>query len=286
MASNTVVQTNVLALNSHRNLGIIGANREKASAKLSSGYRINTAADDAAGLAISEKMRAQIRGLDMASRNAQDGISMLQTTEGGLTEINNMITRIGELVTEASNDTNTEEDRQKIELEISELITEIGDMGERVEFNTMSVLNMTDVKTFQIGANSGQGISFNFSDVNVANIIISDLGPVLGAEFKAGLSTGDFDSISSELDASVDEALKHVTEARARLGAVINRLEFTNRSLQVTSENLSASESRIRDADMGKEMMQLTKSNILQQAGVSMLAQANQSPQSVLQLLQ
>jgi flagellin len=288
MASNTVVQTNVLAINSHRNLGIIGANREKASAKLSSGYRINTAADDAAGLAISEKMRSQIRGLDMASRNAQDGISMLQTTEGGLTEIDNMIIRIGELVTEAANDTNTVEDREKVQLEISELIQEIADMGERVEFNTMSVLNMKTAKTFQIGANSGQGIMFNFSDVNVTSDVIDKLGTVLNAARQAGVdkSTNTFSDISSELDASVDEALKYVTEARARLGAVINRLEYTNRSLQVSSENLSAAESRIRDADMGKEMMQLTKSNILQQAGVSMLAQANQSPQSVLQLLQ
>ncbi len=287
MASNTVVQTNTLAINSHRNLGIIGTNREKASAKLSSGYRINTAADDAAGLAISEKMRAQIRGLDMASRNAQDGISMLQTTEGGLTEINNMITRIGELVTEAANDTNTEEDRQKVQLEVSELITEIGDMGTRVEFNTMKVLDLDGPKTFQIGANSGQGISFNFKDVNISEYVMTDLSDLYTTLSDAiGDADADFTTITAYLDDNVDSALMHVTEARARLGAVINRLEFTNKSLQVTSENLSASESRIRDADMGKEMMQLTKSNILQQAGVSMLAQANQSPQSVLQLLQ
>jgi flagellin len=287
MASNTVIQTNVLALNSHRNLSIIGSNREKASAKLSSGYRINTAADDAAGLAISEKMRAQIRGLDQASRNAQDGISMLQTTEGGLTEIDNMIQRIRELTVQASSDSNVagqNEDTGKIQLEINALLSEISDMGERVEFNSMSVLNLKDtsaIRTFQIGANEKQGIMFDFKKVHIAKTIHSELKEAIASK----IDTGSW-KVVDPLLSNIDTALTKVVVARAELGAVINRLEFTNRSLQVSSENLSASESRIRDADMGKEMMQLTKSNILQQAGVSMLAQANQSPQSVLQLLQ
>jgi len=280
MASNTVVQTNVLALNSHRNLGLIGIQKEKSSARLSSGYRINSAADDAAGLAISEKMRAQIRGLDQASRNAQDGISMLQTTEGGLQEINNMIVRIRDLVIQAANDTNTTEDREKIQLEISQLSDEIQEMGDRVEFNKMKVLSMGGTKTFQIGANATQGIQFNFDKVDVTDTIASKL-----ENFDIGGANDDFAKITA-LISNVDAALKAVTVARAELGAVINRLEFTNRALNISSENLSAAESRIRDTDMAKEMMQLTKANILQQAGVSMLAQANASPQSVLQLLQ
>ncbi len=284
MASNTVVQTNVLALNSHRNLGVIGTMKEKASAKLSSGYKINNAADDAAGLAISEKMRAQIRGLDMASKNAQDGISMLQTTEGGLQEIDNMLQRIRELVVQAANDTNEysvgSEDRAKIMAEIGQLTSEISDMGNRVEFNKIKVLNYSSSRSFQIGANTGQKISFDFNDVRVNGSIFSVISGVASA-----INANNWSGISSQIKV-VDKALDFVATARAKLGAVINRLEFTDRSLQVSSENLSASESRIRDADMGKEMMNLTKANILQQAGVSMLAQANQAPQSVLSLLQ
>ncbi len=286
MASNTVVQTNILALNSHRNLGGIGTLKEKSSAKLSSGYRINQASDDAAGLAISEKMRAQIRGLDQASRNAQDGISMLQTTEGGLTEINNMLQRIRELVVQGATDSNDQvtADRSKIQLEVSELICEIKDMGNRVEFNAMSVLNMSTIKSFQIGANVGQFISFNFADVNISTAVLTNLTN-LAQLMSSGIDNTSATTISGFIS-NVDAALKIVVNARAKIGAVQNRLEYTNRSLQVSSENVSASESRIRDADMGKEMMQLTKANILQQAGVSMLAQANQAPQSVLQLLQ
>jgi len=294
MASNTVVQTNVLALNSHRNLGLIGAQKEKASARLSSGFRINSASDDAAGLAISEKMRAQIRGLDQASRNAQDGISMLQTAEGGLQEISNMVQRIRELVVQAANDTNEGEsgrDRAKIKEEIDALFNEISDMGKRVEFNNMKILDLNAAKTFQIGANSKQSISFKFGDIQISAKLltskftqadITGANKFVGANANSSVASSD---ISAHLKA-IDDAQGRVATARAQLGATINRLEYTNRSLQISSESLSASESRIRDADMAKEMMHLTKSNILQQAGISMLAQGNMSPQSVLMLLQ
>jgi flagellin len=449
--SNLVVQTNVLALNSHRNLKVIGAQQFKASARLSSGYRINSAADDAAGLAISEKMRAQIRGLDMASKNTQDGISLIQTAEGGMQEINNMIQRIRELVVQAANDTNdfTTMDRQKIQDEINQLTEGIDQMSEQVEFNaktllngslmstalaaelkaevnaritiavggpvtalsdaidnvisgsgtigamvsgalatavtvsefertvlditddganttssidivmvaisgTMNTLDVSDLASrsalrdyiadltalrgelvgatltpgfsddldteigqlteaiqnanaiytalqvvnaninavvaigdgngdglwFQTGSNSGQGMN-----VGIGRINTDVLGIGNGSGFSSVATNQEEGFIISGYIDIVNDALNYVTSQRAKLGAIQNRLEFTKSSLEISSENLSAAESRIRDADMAKEMMRLTAANILQQAGVSMLAQANQSPQSVLQLL-
>jgi len=461
--SNMVIQTNVAALNSHRNLKVIGNKQFNASAKLSSGYRINSAADDSSGLAISEKMRAQIRGLDMASKNAQDGISLVQTAEGGLQEIDNMVQRIRELVVQAANDTNDfiTADRRKLQDEIDQLTQGIDQMASQVEFNAKRLLDgslmdnatkgalladlavkannllgnvASDIVSAVSGAVSlvsdlagsfaaGQGqigiqyeaaatdhslvgastsvdyvvtvtaggvtgsfsvtinapsiggavlsdiASSNVSDVdavvdfigaideyigqlqdakkNGADVaaLLSDLAyqrqaaldiyarlelaaaiygsygsldgvttgtglwfqtgsnsaqgmvvgigkissDILGIGKGNGISTIKVDKpraieISSQIDI-VDNALQYVTSQRAKLGAVQNRLEFTKNSLEISSENLSASESRIRDADMGKEMMKLTAANILQQAGVSMLAQANQNPQSVLQLL-
>ena len=461
--SNLVIQTNVAALNSHRNLKVIGGKQFSASSKLSSGYRINSAADDSSGLAISEKMRAQIRGLDMASKNAQDGISLVQTAEGGLTEIDNMVQRIRELVVQASNDTNDfiTADRKKLQDEIDQLTQGIDQMGSQVEFNAKKLLNgdLMDKATQgslladlavkannllggiaseitagasnvsqlagSISANQGKiGVQFNnaasganslaasqyslsynvtvtaggttgsfgvtvnapsvgagtdalnnLGTLNVSDVkevvdfigaidqyigslqdakkngaagvdlILSKLAyqrqaaldiyaslelasalynsytslknvttgtglwfqtgsnseqgmvvgigkmssDILGIGKGNGISTIKVDrpraiEISSQIDI-VDNALQYVTAQRAKLGAVQNRLEFTKNSLDISSENLSAAESRIRDADMGKEMMKLTAANILQQAGVSMLAQANQNPQSVLQLL-
>jgi flagellin len=455
--SNLVVQTNVLALNSHRNLKVIGNKTSQASARLSSGYRINSAADDAAGLAISEKMRAQIRGLDMASKNTQDGISLVQTAEGGLQEVDNMIQRIRELTDQAANDTNdyASLDRQKIQDEIDQLIEGIDDMAGQVEFNNKRLLdgsltgNSTrgellaevnlklgkalgtaqgsytgtteqvisnkifadvtagdigksyfslnessaslrsaniEVQTgsapgslqsfalqsvsakvdsadinsasgydqkvgmidsyieslksakskaydqdavgvstidglleaagetkellaaaralyvqaqgyeesrqglaelkgndlwFQTGANSTQGISVGIGSVK-SNIL--GIGDGYGNS-KINVNTADGEAISNFIN-RVNDALNYVTSQRAKLGAVQNRMEYTKSSLDISSENLSSSESRIRDADMAKEMMKLTAANVLNQAGVSMLSQANQAPQSVLQLLQ
>jgi len=457
--SNLIIQTNVMALNSHRNLKVIGNKQFQASAKLASGYRINSAADDSSGLAISEKMRAQIRGLDMAAKNSQDGISLVQTAEGGLAEIDNMIQRIRELCVQSANDTNDyiTADRRKLQDEVDQLTQGIDQMSKQVEFNAKKLLDgslmdnatkgslladlavkannllgsvaagiaapgfsdravsdlagsleashgqlgvqlneatlnhsisvdVTYVVTVTAGGVTGSfSVSVNAPSVggadlaavaqsNVSDVIavvdyigaideyigklqdaqkngadvetlLSNLGynrqaaldiyaglelasamynsyaslraitagtglwfqtgsnseqgmvvgigtissDILGIGKGNGVSTIKIDKpraieISAQIDI-VNNALQYVTSQRAKLGAVQNRLEFTKASLEISSENLSASESRIRDADMGKEMMKLTAANILQQAGVSMLAQANQSPQSVLQLL-
>ena len=283
MSSNLVVQTNILALNSHRNLKNIGILQSQASEKLSSGYRINRAADDAAGLAISEKMRAQVRGLDQASRNTQDGISMIQTAEGGLIEIDNMIQRIRELTVQGANDSNEAEDREKITKEITQLAEEIGKTAEKVEFNKKKVLDVADAgfifsddMNFQVGANEDQLLAVGSHALDLA---------AMSSDLAALWTDSDASSDISATISDIDVHLTSVVDARAQLGAVQNRLEYTMRQLDNSSENISAAESRIKDADMGKEMMKLTKANILQQAGVAMLAQANTNPQSVLQLL-
>ncbi len=277
--SNMVVNTNVLALNSHRALKAVGNMQAQSSARLSTGQRINTAADDAAGLAISEKMRSQIRGLDMASKNAQDGISMIQTAEGGMTEIGSMVQRIRELTVQAANDSNDQPsgDRTKIQAEITQLTSEIDSMAGRVEFNNKKLLDgsySTNSIHLQIGANSGQSISFNIGGMNSTSLGLNGLNVdvAAGSAISATIST-------------VNTAVNTVANERAKLGAVQNRLNYTIKSLDIASENLSASESRIRDTDMAKEMMNLTKANVLQQAATSMLSQANQAPQNVLQLL-
>lgn len=278
---NTVVNTNILAINSQRSLKSVGNMQAKASAKLSSGLRINSAADDAAGLAISEKMRGQIRGLDQASRNAQDGISLIQTAEGGMQEIDSMVQRIRELVVQAANDTNDYKtaDREKIQGEINQLLSEIDSMASRVEFNAKNLLNGdTSSVTFQVGANAGQTMTIKLTAINVNNLGLSELKG-------EGVNISKATSISA-LISTVNSALHVVSAERAKLGAAQNRLEFTINSLDISSENLQASESRIRDTDMAKEMMNITKGNVLQQAATSMLAQANQAPQRILQLLQ
>ena len=287
--SNMVVRTNVLAINSHRSLKQVGLQQSKSSARLSSGYKVNSAADDAAGLAISEKMRAQIRGLDQASTNAQDAISLIQTAEGGMQEIDNMIHRIRELTVKAANDTLTNEldtgDRTKVYDEVKQLLSEIDNMSERVEFNKKSIINGTYETTglhFQVGANSGTSQTMTVTIGNV-NTTALGIGPTTLDGIGAAGATGA--SISALLD-DIDGALEHVTTQRSKLGAAQNRLEYAMKSLDISSENLSAAESRIRDTDMAKEMMSLTQANVLQQAATSMLAQANQAPQSVLQLLQ
>ena len=314
MSANTVVRTNVLSLNSHRNLGMVARQQAQASSRLSSGFRINSAADDAAGLAISEKMRAQIRGLDQASRNAQDGISFLQVAEGALNTINEMMIRIRELTVQAANDTYTytgepgtastgggvtvaASDREKIMLEIQQLVDEIRATAERVEFNTMTQLNGSiSAVHLQIGANNGNGVVIEWREfADVLHDVAISLGEVFDLTVQAGgglsltnTNVGIFDmggeEIAELLD-DIDSLLADVTLARAHMGAWMNRLEYTIENLDLASENLSAAESRIRDADMAQEMMRLTQANVLQQAAISMLAQANQAPQSVLQLL-
>jgi flagellin len=277
------INTNVLALNSHRAMKTVGQQQATASARLSSGLRINSAADDAAGLAISEKMRAQIRGLDMASKNAQDGSSLVQTAEGGMQQIDNMVQRARELTVQAANDTNTGEDRTKIAGEIDQLFDEIDSMANRVEFNGKKLISGTyssSTKIYlQVGANANQSIRFNIGDMSVSGLSLNSI--------KSNLSSFSTKS-GSEIDALLsgfDTAIGKITDNRASLGAVQNRLDYTMKSLDISSENLSASESRIRDTDMAKEMMNLTKANVLSQAATSMLSQANQQPQNVLQLV-
>lgn len=413
--SNMAINTNILALNSHRSLKGVGAKQEKASTRLSSGYRINSAADDAAGLAISEKMRSQIRGLDMASKNTQDAVSLIQTAEGGMQEIDNMLQRIRELAVQASSDTNDQDntdttstaqgDRTKIQDEINQLIEEIDSMAERVEFNKKKVIsgdyakgtaahraalktakdnlatagtnltnaftntikdnlsdaidavaagsdankadfdvaakkllnatsaseiaaayaemnavtgitaggtdltavttalgtlvgnyttaqgNVTTAQTnmagdpeglyFQVGANSNQRMELSINSVKTDELGIGDGNGT--STINVVQATGR--DITAILD-TLDTALTYVTTERSKLGAAQNRLEYTQKSLDISSENLSASESRIRDTDMAKEMMNFTQANVLQQAATSMLAQANQSKQGILQLLQ
>lgn len=295
--SNMMINTNVLAINSHRAMKVVGEQQFKASARLSSGLRVNSAADDAAGLAISEKMRSQIRGLNQASRNAQDGISMVQTAEGGLQEINNMVQRIRELVVQAANDSNdyTTNDRAKIQNEIAQLIDEIDNMSTRVEFNNKKLISgafsQSENSIFlQVGANRHQSIRFTIGNMGSTSLGINFLRGVAKMSGGATIATSTGVNVikGCEISAflqSVTRAVNMVADERAKLGAIQNRLEFTIRSLDISSENLSASESRIRDADMGKEMMNLTKTNVLMQAATSMLAQANQAPQTVLQLL-
>jgi flagellin len=367
--SNTVVRTNVMALNSHRNLGLVSNNQQRASSRLSSGFRINSAADDAAGLGISEKMRAQIRGLDQASRNGQDGISLIQTAEGAMSTVNEMVTRIRELVVQAANDTNAHDastaanwalsDRTRIQDEINQLMDEIDATRNRVEFNTRTLLNGSlngnasvagatggsgaggswegPALWFHVGANSNQGVHLEIADIGTealanvtgavaaVNTAVTDAIARNGSQLDAALTGAEFtfDMLRSALPGethsfdingladfergtafeatggvlrasgeeinlfltAIDMALSHVTAERSNLGAMQNRLEYTIENLDIASENLSAAESRIRDADMALEMMRLTQANVLQQAATSMLAQANQAPQSVLQLL-
>ena len=276
-----IVQHNMQAINTNRQLGITTGNLSKSTEKLSSGYRINRASDDAAGLAISEKMRGQIRGLEQASRNAADGISLIQTAEGALNEIHSVVQRMRELTVQAANDTNVSKDRAAIAAEIYALTSEITRIAEETEFNTMKLLDGTfSGKELQVGANSSQQISIDIVSMTASGIGLTD--DVVGSVIQKSSTS---DPISAILDL-MDTALEAVSTQRSSLGAIQNRLEHTIANADNVAENLTASESRIRDVDMAKEMVQFSKNNILQQAGQSMLAQANQSTQGVLSLLQ
>ncbi|MEW9124788.1 MAG: flagellin [Thermotaleaceae bacterium] len=271
------INNNLMAMNTHRQLGIANGAGAKSMEKLSSGFRVNRAGDDAAGLSISEKMRAQIRGLNQASRNAQDGISLIQTAEGALNETHAMLQRMRELAVQAGNDTNAAEDRDAIQAEIDELVSEIDHIAESTTFNGINLLNsdVTDF-TLQIG----------YSDQDYDKLTVdlealkSDAG-TLGVDALDVTTAADATAAITALDA----AIQTVSATRSTLGANQNRLEHTIKNLDTSAENLQASESRIRDVDMAKEMMEFTKQNILQQASTAMLAQANQAPQGVLQLL-
>jgi len=263
------INTNIASLNAQRNLNRSQGDFNTALQRLSSGLRINSAKDDAAGLAISERMSTQIRGLNQAARNANDGISLSQTAEGALAEVTNNLQRIRELAVQSANATNSASDRLALDAEVQTLILEIDRVAADTSFNGVSVLNAAATLTFQVGANSGETV--DVSTVDVAGVI-------------AGAVT-DVATANSMMDA-VDVALGTVNDLRADFGAAQNRFESIVRSVQTTAENLSASRSRIMDADFAAETANLTRAQILQQAGTAMLSQANSAPQNVLALLQ
>lgn len=385
------INHNIMALNAHRQLSINNTNTQKSLEKLSSGYRINRAGDDAAGLAISEKMRAQIRGLNMASKNAQDGISLIQTAEGALTEAHAILQRMRELAVQSANDTNVDADRQALQDEVNQLAEELTRIAENTEFNTQKLLDGTFSGKFHIGANEDQNINLSINAMDAESLDVVEMSVTsisadtidtddtdnvavnagetydivefdavivsaddnsgtinaqygwmnkdgeivaisadgkdfnalssattieklasasytsvafnLSAEFKTGwveisesdgsnvtvkakkgINISDQKSANSAITA-INDALEKVSTERSKLGAVQNRLEHTIKNLDTSAENLQAAESRIRDVDMAKEMMEFTKQNILQQAATAMLAQANMAPQTVLKLL-
>ena len=264
------IQNNVAAFNAQRMLAANGEMLARAMEKLSSGYRINRAGDDAAGLAISEKLRGQIRGLAQASRNAQDAVSLVQTAEGGLNEVHAMLQRVRELAVQYQNGTLSDSDKLAIQSEVNQLKAEVERIGTDTEFNGIKLLNSgTSTVTFQVGASDSQQIT-------VATISVGQSVAANVFEFVDGGMTDI---------AEIDAAINNISAARGTFGAVQNRLEHTISNLASYQENLTASESRIRDADMAAEMVKLTKYQILQQAGTNMLAQASQGPQIVLSLL-
>lgn len=282
-----IVNTNMNALTAHnamtKNTALAGNSMEK----ISSGLRITKAGDDAAGLAISEKMRSQIRGLDQASRNVQDGISMVQTQEGALEEAGNIAHRMRELAVQAGNDTLSAEDRVKISTEINHLGEEMLKIAQETKFNDINVLNgTTATTTIQAGATDETRTINNVDLKDIAEtltglVIATDTGAITGTSTMAV----DTNANAQTLIENIDTALEAINTGRANMGAIQNRLEYTQSNLTTSSENLTAAESRIRDVDVAKEMVNLSKLNILSQASQSMISQANQQPQNVLQLL-
>ena len=269
-----VVQHNLTAMNANRQLGITTGAQAKSSEKLSSGYKINRAGDDAAGLTISEKMRSQVRGLNKASDNAQDGISAIQAAEGALNESHSILQRMNELATQAANDTNTASDRGAITKEITALTSELDRIATTTQFNTQNLLDGSfKAKNLQVGALSGQAINISIASMKASDIGISAIDVTSFAGAGAAMTT-------------IQGAISVVSGQRSALGALQNRLEHTIANLDNVAENTQSAESRIRDTDMAEEMVQYSKNNILAQAGQSMLAQANQSTQGVLSLLQ
>ncbi len=284
-----VINHNMSAMFANRQLGVTGTYLTKDMEKLSSGERINRAGDDASGLAVSEKMRSQIRGLNQASENASNGISFIQTTEGYLQETTDIMQRIRELAVQSSNGIYSDEDRMQIQVEISALVSEVDRVASAAQFNGMNMLTgrfaratgenvVTASMWFHIGANMDQRVQVFIGTMSAEALGVRELG------------TGDKISLATPEDANraigvVDEALKKINKQRADLGAYQNRLEMTIKGLDIGAENLQASESRIRDTDMASQMVEFTKNSVLQQAGTAMLAQANSQSQNVLSLL-
>jgi flagellin len=260
-------------MNTSRQLNVVTNDLSKSTEKLSSGYRINRAGDDAAGLSISEKMRSQIRGLNKAASNAQDGISLIQVAEGALNESHSILQRMNELATQAANDTNTTTDRNSINAEIQQLSSELDRIQSTTQFNTQNLLDGKFTgKNLQVGSLCGQQIRISIGNMNASTLGVNKL------------SVSDYSSAGDSMSA-IQAAIDKVSSQRSELGALQNRLEHTINNLNTTSENTSSAESRIRDTDMADEMVTYSKNNILSQAGQSMLAQANQATQGVLSLL-
>ena len=273
-----VIKHNMLAQNSNRMLNVNTQTQAKTTEKLSSGYKINRAADDAAGLAISEKMRRQVRGLTQASLNAQDGISMVQTAEGALNEVHDMLQRMNELAVKAENGTLTAKDRDFIDAEVQQLVSEIDRVASTTTFNEMSLLDGSLSGTgnavgLQVGAESGQHIAVEIGQMSANGLSISGVSAKTVAK-------------AQDLNEKVKDAIEKLSTQRSNLGAIQNRLEHTINNLDNVAENTTSAESRIRDTDMATEMVKYSNGNVLAQAGTAMLAQANQSGQGVLSLLQ
>jgi flagellin len=273
-----IINHNLSSMNALRFLHFNNTALESALSHLSSGKRINTAADDAAGLAISEKMKAQADGLDQAARNAQDGISLIQTAEGALNETHSILQRMRDLAVQSANDTNTASDRAQLQQEVDQLAAEIDRIANTTQFNTQNLLDGTFNGTFHIGANSGQTINLKIGKMDSATLGVS------GGAGK-GIDISSNQAAAEAAITAIDTAIDTVSSERAKLGAYQNRLEHTINNLETSSNNLTAAESRITDVDMAKEMAEFTKDNVIQQAAVAMLAQANQEPQLVLKLL-
>jgi flagellin len=298
-----IINNNAKANNAYRHLTATNERTAKSIEKLSSGVRINRAADDAAGLAVSEKMRGQIKGLDMAVRNAQNGISLIQTAEGALNETHAILQRMRELSIQASNDTNTDSDRRVIQQEMDQLRQEVDRIAATTEYNTRKLLtgeygyDPEDMQTrkglkFQVGANEGQKVTLTFDKMDALALGIAGTdttydkrgneSEVVSATRAVSVTNGK----SAERSITImQKAIEKVSEQRAKYGALQNRLEHTINNLRVSSENLSAAESRIRDVDIAKEMVNFSKERILSQSGTAMLAQANSAPKEVLKLI-
>ncbi len=274
-----IVQHNMTALNANRQLSITNTNLARSTEKLSSGYRINRASDDAAGLSISEKMRGQIRGLNQASTNAQDGQSLIQTAEGAMGEIHSVLQRMRELGVQAKNDTYENADRTKIQDEVKALESEITRIASQTQFNQMNLLDGTFTgKQFQVGANDGQTIGVAITTLTAAALSVNGIASKIGKAAKGS-------SVGSILT-TIDKAITNVSAKRSALGALSNRLDHTITNADNMAENLQSSESKIRDVNMATEMVSYSSKSILQQAGQSMLSHANQATQGVLSLLQ
>jgi flagellin len=272
------IYNNVEAMNAHRQLQVNSTSLSRTMERLSSGLRINRAADDAAGLAVSEQMRTKIRGMQVAARNAQDGVSLVQVADGALSGVNDMLQRMRDLAVQAANGTFTDTQRANLDAELQALMSEVNRVSSDTDFNGIKILSgsvstAASAVTLQVGADASQSIAFTIATMNTTQLGVS------------GIAISTANSASAAI-ASIDAAIVTVNQARANMGAVQNRLEQTINRLKLTAENLQAAESRIRDADMAAEMIEMTKRQILQQSGTAMLAQANQLPQSVLQLLQ